>query len=1036
MNKTSMHRWAILLLGLAAAWCARETGAGTVTSVFQKGVSPGVTYTQCLDSTLRSLTGYTFGMQSLGRAPAMDPRWPDSEGTELLRFDVSSIPSYANVSSATLRIRFEPDEFETTSGYLVICRLGDPDGTGLWQENTNATPADYGIADPTNAFGCAAYKRPNVAWTAAGGDVLNVTGKVVRAWHAAGTTEWIELDVATAVQFFVQTPASNLGWLVQAETDDTLRGDLFTSDAADPAKRPQLRVVYGLPDSLPPTADAGTNQVLTDTDTNGWEWATLDGSASSDLDGWIASYHWSTGGVLLVTGVTAQVLLPLGTNEVTLTVTDDDALADTDTVQIVVRPAPTNEPPVLSPIGDRTAWVEHELRFTVSATDPDDDSLDYTASNLPPGAVFAAQQFVWTPATGQTGLFAGVLFHVSDGRGGEDAESVGITVREPSGRAVVDEWGRTLPPLADILAGCMLLAPGDIPDFSFPPPTNEVFVATPADGGNDANDGRTLATPFEHLETAVEYVNARPGTPFAVYIRRGVHTYKRDAAYDYLEITRGNLLVSAWQDEEVVIRPRYWPGNPTNWGDAHAIVAGGPFDRLGFENLTFEGWGTVFYLGSSLATPPMSNIWMRGITARDFKYRDANPNFLRTFFETGILLDDVYGAGKNIATNFPEAQYQIENLVIAQCRVRDAEMAVNIGDENDANVKGLRISEVVFRNPAGSAGESSANDGFAVVNSYKVLIDHCTIENIQDEGIDTKSEDVSVVNCFVRGTGRNAVKFWLSGELINTIIYDATPIDDGAIIFESGPGRMVNCLLMEKQPGYAGTMNYGNPHGVDGYRFEIINSIFADLANPFYYLTTNVSIRNNLFDEQQTELFEHGSGSIQDVAQLNIAAGCSNNVAGLPGLLSPASSNFVPGYAFAGLDAGTTNGVVLPAFDFYGRPRVIGAAPDIGPIEYDETWVDSDGDGHVDGDELTAGTDPTNSTSILTVEAIRAGPETVLRWWGASGREYDVLFAPAVTGVWAEALGGTNLAGSGSALGFTNQFPDPRRFFRLRVRLP
>lgn len=563
------------------------------------------------------------------------------------------------------------------------------------------------------------------------------------------------------------------------------------------------------------------------------------------------------------------------------------------------------------------------------------------------------------------------------------AVALGWACLTPARGAVSDEWGRAIPTLAEILAGCTLLAPGDIPDFSFPPPTNEVFVATAADGGSDANDGRTLATPFEHLETAIDYVNARPHMPFAIYIRRGLHTYKRNAEYDYQAITRGDLRISGWQDEEVILRPRVWPGNPYDWGTAHAFVAAGSFEKLGFENLTFEGWGTVFFLGSSPATPPMSNVWIRDVTARAFKYRDGDPHFLRTFFETESLPDDVYGEGKNLATNFPNAHYQIENLVIARCRIGDAEMAVNIGDENDANVRGLRISEMVFRNPEGGVGETSANDGLAIVNSYKVLIDHCTIENVQDDGIDTKSEAVAVVNCFVRGTGRNAVKFWLSGEMINTLVYDATPIDDGAIIFDTGPGRMVNCLLMGKPVGYAGTMNYGH---TNSHRFEIVNTIFADLNNPFYFFTTNFTIRNNLFDGQQSRLFDYQGGVILDVPGLNATAGCSNNIAAPPGLIAPASSNFVPGHGSALVNAGTSNGVVLPAFDFLGRPRVVGSAPDIGPIEYDPVWVDTDGDGLTDGAEEVADTDPASSNDFLHLISIVPGTGGQLRvtWVGGT----------------------------------------------------
>ena len=64
-------------------------GQGATTSLFQKGVSPSASYAASQDSTLRSLTGYTFGMQSLGRDESWNPRWPDSEGAGLLWFDVS-----------------------------------------------------------------------------------------------------------------------------------------------------------------------------------------------------------------------------------------------------------------------------------------------------------------------------------------------------------------------------------------------------------------------------------------------------------------------------------------------------------------------------------------------------------------------------------------------------------------------------------------------------------------------------------------------------------------------------------------------------------------------------------------------------------------------------------------------------------------------------------------------------------------------------------------------------------------------------------
>jgi len=74
-----------------------------------------------------------------------------------------------------------------------------------------------------------------------------------------------------------------------------------------------------------------------------------------------------------------------------------------------------NLPPVLNPIANKTIEAMQQLSFKISATDPNGDSLTYSAQNLPAGATFSNQQFSWTPAKNQTGSYQ-ITFIASDGK--------------------------------------------------------------------------------------------------------------------------------------------------------------------------------------------------------------------------------------------------------------------------------------------------------------------------------------------------------------------------------------------------------------------------------------------------------------------------------------------------------------------------------------------------------------------------------------------------------------------------------------------
>lgn len=98
----------------------------------------------------------------------------------------------------------------------------------------------------------------------------------------------------------------------------------------------------------PPTADAGVDQTVVDTDNNGSELVALDGAASTDTDGQIVSYLWTRDSAEIAVGVDPTVELSLGQHAITLTVTDNEGRTDTDTVIVTVQQTDDGAPSVLS----------------------------------------------------------------------------------------------------------------------------------------------------------------------------------------------------------------------------------------------------------------------------------------------------------------------------------------------------------------------------------------------------------------------------------------------------------------------------------------------------------------------------------------------------------------------------------------------------------------------------------------------------------------------------------------------------------------
>jgi len=139
----------------------------------------------------------------------------------------------------------------------------------------------------------------------------------------------------------------------------------------------------------------------------------------------------------------------------------------TDWENITIRVNNVNRAPILGSIGSRSVDEGSTLTFTISAVDPDGDTLTYSAKNLPDDAVFdpATHTFSWMPDYDQSGSYPDVRFTVSDGELA-DQENITITVnninRAPVISGLIDQSGIVNLPWSYNISSCISDPDGDL----------------------------------------------------------------------------------------------------------------------------------------------------------------------------------------------------------------------------------------------------------------------------------------------------------------------------------------------------------------------------------------------------------------------------------------------------------------------------------------------------------------------------------------------------------------------------------------------
>ncbi len=319
-----------------------------------------------------------------------------------------------------------------TSGatYYVAIRMGDASGNSSWLSNvvpaTTATEGNHApVMDTTG-------DKPVV-------EGATLTFSISASDADAGDTLTYDTgELPTGASFNANT--RTFAWTPEAAQIGTHPVMFQVSDGDVTVSETIAITVLSGTNHAPVLASIGNKSVNENT--------TLSFSVSAtDVDGQALTY--SASGLPSGAGFVGQTFTwtpssaQAGSYNVTFTVSDGQAQ---DSEAIVISVGNVNRPPVLASIGNKNVNQNANLSFSVSATDPDGDSVSYLVTGAPAGATFLNRVFSWTPGPAQSGSYS-VTFTASDGTL-TDSETITIVVAAVDGSDQTPPTAQNISPAA------------------------------------------------------------------------------------------------------------------------------------------------------------------------------------------------------------------------------------------------------------------------------------------------------------------------------------------------------------------------------------------------------------------------------------------------------------------------------------------------------------------------------------------------------------------------------------------------------------
>jgi hypothetical protein len=333
---------------------------------------------------------------------------------DALTYSLTNAPSGMTINASTGAIAWLPDYTQAGSytGVVVHASDGTNDGTTSFNvtvTNTNRAPTMNAIANQMVAENAALTVTPSA----------NDPDNDALAWSGTNMPPGASVNASTGV----------LTWTPGYTQAGTYSNVTITADDGNGGTASQSFQITVTNVNDPPVVASIANQTVaenaaltvtpsaTDADSDPLTWSGANLPSGASVNASTGEFTW-----------TPDYSQAGSYSNVTLTA--NDGVSGNGSASFDITVTNTNRAPTMNSIANQTVAENAALTVTPSASDPDNDALAWSGTNMPTGASVNASTGVltWTPSYSQAGTYSNVTLTADDGNGGTASQAFDITV--------------------------------------------------------------------------------------------------------------------------------------------------------------------------------------------------------------------------------------------------------------------------------------------------------------------------------------------------------------------------------------------------------------------------------------------------------------------------------------------------------------------------------------------------------------------------------------------------------------------------------